>query len=70
MQLLLPHIVVLPFPKRQIFYSSKLKEFANENSKSDENVGKFSKRVENTGKWGNCSLRPFSHFATMFSKDT
>ena len=28
--------------------SSKLKEFADDNLKCDENCGKFSKRVENT----------------------
>ena len=38
----------LPFPKRQILDSSKLKEFANDNFKFDENGRKFSKLVENT----------------------
>ena len=33
---------------RQIFYSSKLKEFANDNFKFDENGRKLSKWVENT----------------------
>ena len=37
-----------PFPKRQIFDSSKLKEFADDNSKFIEDSRKFSKRVENT----------------------
>ena len=37
-----------PFPKRQILDSSKLKDFAGDNSKCDENGRKFSKRVENT----------------------
>ena len=37
-----------PFPKRQILDSSKLKEFADDNFKFDENDRKFSKRVENT----------------------
>ena len=37
-----------PFPKRQILDSSKLKEFADDNFKFDENGRKFSKRVENT----------------------
>ena len=36
------------FPKRQILHSSKLKEFADDNFKYDENSRKFSKRVENT----------------------
>ena len=37
-----------PFPKRQILDSSKLKEFAGENFKFDENEGKSFKRIENT----------------------
>ena len=39
--------------------SSKLKEFADDNFKFDENGRKFSKRVENTGKRKNCSISPF-----------
>ena len=38
------------FPKQEIFYSSKLKEFADDNSKFDENDRQFSKRVKNTYK--------------------
>ena len=37
-----------PFPKQQILDSSKLKEFADNNFKFDENGRNFSKRVENT----------------------
>ena len=37
-----------PFLKRQILHFSKLKEFADDNFKFDENGRKFSKRVENT----------------------
>ena len=37
----------LPFPKRQILDSFKLKEFADDNFKLDENDRKFSKQVEN-----------------------
>ena len=37
-----------PFPKQQIFDSSKLKEFADNNFKFDENGRKFMKQVENT----------------------
>ena len=37
-----------PFCKRQILDSSKLKKFAGDNSKFDENGRKFFKRVENT----------------------
>ena len=36
------------FPKQQILDSSKLKEFADDNFRFDENGRKFSKRVENT----------------------
>ena len=36
------------FPKRQILHSSKLKEFADNNSNFDENGRTFSKQVENT----------------------
>ena len=52
-----------PFPKRQILDSSKLKEFADDNLKFDENGRKFSKQVENTVKRRNCSFRP------VFSND-
>ena len=37
-----------PFPKRQILDSSKLKEFADDNFKFDENGRQFLKQVENT----------------------
>ena len=37
-----------PFTKRQILYSSKLKEFADDNFKFDGNGRKFLKRVEST----------------------
>ena len=37
-----------PFPKPPILDSSKLKQFADDNSKFDENGLKFSKQVENT----------------------
>ena len=36
------------FPKRQILDASKLKEFADDNFKFDENGRKLSKRAENT----------------------
>ena len=38
----------LSFPKRQIIDSSKLKEFADDNFKYDENGRKYFKREENT----------------------
>ena len=37
-----------PFPRRQFFYSSKLKALAEDNFKFDENGKKFSKQVENS----------------------
>ena len=40
--------ILQPFPKRQILDCSKLKEFADNNFKFDENGRKFFKRVENT----------------------
>ena len=39
---------IFHFPKRQNLESSKLKEFADDNFKFNENGGEFSKRVENT----------------------
>ena len=41
---------LLTLPKRQILDSSKPKAFVDDNSKFDENSGKFYKQVENTGK--------------------
>ena len=38
----------LPFPKRQILESSKLRKFADDNFKFDENCKKLPKWVENT----------------------
>ena len=38
----------LPFPKRPILDSSKLKEITDDNFKFDKNGGKFSERLENT----------------------
>ena len=37
-----------PFPKQQVLDSSKLKEFADNNSKFNENGRKFFRQVENT----------------------
>ena len=41
-------ILFNPITRRQILDSSKLKEFADDNFKFDENGRKISKRVENT----------------------
>ena len=40
--------MLLTLSKRQILDTSKLKEFADDNSKFDEQGRKFSKRIENT----------------------
>ena len=68
-----------PFPDDKILDSSKLKEFADDNFKLDENGRKLFKRVEkwkkviqtgrkHCGKRRNCSLRAISPFPTVFSK--
>ena len=43
-----PSANFLTFPKEQISDSSKLKQFADDNFKPDENGRKFVKSVENT----------------------
>ena len=58
-----------PFAKRQILDCSKWKVFADDNFEIDKNGAKFYRRVENTEKRRNCSLRAISHFPTLFSKD-
>ena len=51
---MLPFIILSPndyvprIPKRKILDSSKLKQFADDNYKFDENGRKFFKRVENS----------------------
>ena len=58
------------FPKQQILYSKKLKEFADNNFKFDQNGRKFSKRVENTdGKGEIACNEQFLLFPLVFSKD-
>ena len=57
------------FCKRQILDSCKLKEFADNNFKFDENSRKFSKRVENTvGKVEITLYQPFLLFRQCFQK--
>ena len=46
-----------------------MKEFEDDNFKLNENGRNFSKRVENTGKRRNCSLRAISLFPRLFSED-
>ena len=62
-------IFTLPFPKRQIFDSSTLKEFANDNFKFVENGRKPSKQVENTvGKGEIARYEQFLLFPQCFQK--
>ena len=57
------------FLKRLFFYSSKLKEFADDNFKFDENGRKMSKRVENTvGKGEIAHYEQFLLFRQCFQK--
>ena len=54
------HIVYIfhyPFPKRQILDASKLKKFADDNFKYDENGRKFSMWVENTVGKGEIAIK-------------
>ena len=56
-----------PFPKRLILDSAKLKRFADDNFKLDENGGKFFKLVENTvGKWEIVCYEQFLLFLQCF----
>ena len=54
-----------PFSKRQILDSSKLKVFAEDNFKFDENYRKFSKKIENSVKKG--EIARYEQFL-LFSK--
>ena len=57
-------LIFPPFPIRQILYSSKLREFADDNFKFDENGRKLSEQVENTVGKGE-----ISPFPTVFSSE-
>ena len=58
-----------PFPKRQTLDSSKMKEFADDNFKFDENGRKFHKRVEYTvGKGEIARYGQFLLFQKCFQK--
>ena len=62
-------LCLLTLPKQQILDSSKLKHFAYDNSKFDENGRKFSKPLENTvGKGEIARYEQFLLFP-LFSKD-
>ena len=54
------HDTELTFPKRQILYSSKLEEFADDNFILDKNAKKFSKPLENTV--GNGEIARYEQF--------
>ena len=57
------------FPKRKILDSSKLKEFADDNFKFDQNGKKLSKRVQNTvGKGEIARYEQFPLFPQCFQK--
>ena len=59
----------LPFTKRHILDSSKLKEFADDNLKFDEDGRKFSEQVENTlGKGEIARYEQFPLFLQCFQK--
>ena len=61
--------IFLLITRRQILDSSKLKEFADDNLKFDENGRKLSKQVENTvGKGENASYEQFFLFPQCFQK--
>ena len=58
-----------PFPNDKILDSSKLKDFADDNFKIDENGRKFSKRMESTvGKGEIARYEQFLLFTQCFQK--
>ena len=58
-----------PITRQQILDSSKLKEFADDNFKFDENGSKLSKQVENmVGKGEIAGYKQFLLFAQCFQK--
>ena len=60
---------IKPNIRRQILDSSKLKRFADDNSKDDENGRKLSERVENTVGKGEITLyEQFLLFPQCFQK--
>ena len=60
---------IKPITRRQILDSSKLKEFADDNFKFDENGRKLSKWVENTGGKGEIACyKQFLLFPQCFQK--
>ena len=63
------HYVFNPFPKYKFSTSSKLKDVADDNFKSDENGRKFSKKVEKpVGKGEIACHKQFLLFPQCFQK--
>ena len=63
------NISSLPFPKWRILDPSKLKQYADDNFKFDENGKKFSKWLENTlGKGEIAHYKQFLLFPLCFQK--
>ena len=61
---------LFPVTRQQILDSSKLKEFADDNFKFDENGRKLSKRVENTVRKGEIArYEQFLLYPQCFQKD-
>ena len=61
--------ILQPITRQQILDSSKLKEFADHNFKSEENGRKLSKRVENTVRKGEIArYEQFLLFPQCFQK--
>ena len=64
-----PSVLINPLPKRRILDPSKLKEFADDKFKFDENGRKFSKWLENTvGKGEIARYEQFLLFPLCFQK--
>ena len=62
-------LCINPFPNDKFKNPSKLKEFADDNSKFDENGKKLSKRVENTvGKGEIAHYEQYLLFPQCFQK--
>ena len=67
--MMIMHGFFLTFTRQQILDSSKLKKFANDNFKFDENGRKLSKRVEHTvGKGEIARYEQFLLFPQCFQK--
>ena len=67
--LICSQLLLLTFPNRQILDSSKLKAFADDNFKIDENGREFSKFVENTVRTGEIArYEQFLLFPHCFQK--